>query len=184
MNPSTHIIIDGACSSGCSSGTISHTFIVSYSTDMNATLSVSPVWIRLNSTDGYLSGKNKFNFVKEKRFFFKNNFQQGSATKELTLLPSLFENYSSILYWRIELRVGLSLSSSIGVASITLRKNLPPSNGYCYCQATTGTSLLTYYIVICKDWIDPDGSISSYQFLGKNLKKLEFFLKYCLIFSQ
>ena len=122
--------------------------------------------------DIYLVSINKnLNFIKEKRFLWKNNFQQGSATKELTLLPSLFENYSSILYWRIDLRVSLSLSSSIGVASITLRKNLPPSNGYCYCQATTGTSLLTYYIVICKDWIDPDGSISSYQFWGNNLKK-------------
>ncbi len=70
MNPSTQIIIDGACSSGCSSGTISYTYIVSYSTETNITLSVSPVWIRLNSTDGYLSGKNKFklNFIKEKRF--------------------------------------------------------------------------------------------------------------------
>jgi hypothetical protein len=94
---------------------------------------------------------------------------KGSATKELTLLSSLFENFSSILYWRIDLRVSQSLSSSIGIASITLRKNIPPSNGYCYCQASTGTSLMTYFIVICKDWIDPDGTISSYQFLGKNL---------------
>ena len=92
-------------------------------------------------------------------------FVKGLASAELTLMPSLFSNFSAIFYWRIDLAISQQ-SSSTGVASLTLKKNQLPINGTCYCQETTGTSLLTFFNVICKDWIDPDGSIASYQFMG------------------
>ena len=115
--------------------------------------------------------------VRSKMFYILWDFMQisfcstlkGASSNELTLFPSLFSNFSSILYWRIDLSVTNSQSvSSSGVASLVLKKNLLPSTGHCYCQETTGTSLLTYFNVICRNWIDPDGSISSYQFMGKN----------------
>ena len=85
-------------------------------------------------------------------------------------MPTLFGNFSTIFYWRIDLGVKSQQSSSTtGVASLTLKKNQLPTNGTCYCQETTGTSLLTYFNVICKFWIDPDGTISSYQFMGNKI---------------
>lgn len=174
VNPSSQIIIDGQCSDGCSTSTnVSYTFSIYYTDENGATLSSSPLWLELNSTNSeYLSGfclelnKTFLKFLKFKKNIFK--IHVGIETAELTMFPSLFDNLSSIFYWRIDLSV--SYQGFTGTASLTLKKNNLPSNGTCYCQETNGTGLLSYFNVICTNWIDLDGSISSYQFMGTFLK--------------
>ncbi len=90
-------------------------------------------------------------------------------SKELTLLPQLFLNYSSVTYWRVDFFVQNEANPNqtlSGMASLMLKKNELPSNGLCFVDKTNGTSLQTWFQIICNNWIDPDGQIVSYEFMG------------------
>ena len=85
-------------------------------------------------------------------------------TSELALFTSLFVNYTNVLYWKLDFTVNNQIT--IGKASLILKKNFLPTNGYCFVDKINGTSLSTYFNVICTNWIDPDGSIATYEYMG------------------
>ena len=59
VNPSSQILIDGQCSTGCStSSPIIYAYTLYFTTEANLTLSSKPTWFVLNNTNGYLSGKD------------------------------------------------------------------------------------------------------------------------------
>ena len=80
----------------------------------------------------------------------------------------MFTNYSSVLYWRIDFTVNSQMTT--GVSSLILKKNFLPKNGYCYVDKSNGTSLLTIFNIICQNWVDPDGSVYIYEYMGDYLK--------------
>ena len=85
----------------------------------------------------------------------------------MALFTSLFSNYSNALYWKIDFSVNSQTTS--GMASLILKKNFLPTNGYCFVDKNNGTSLSTFFNVICTNWIDPDGSIATYEYMGKKI---------------
>jgi hypothetical protein len=48
--------------------------------------------------------------------------------------------------------------------------NQLPSGGSCSIDLTNGIALSTYFSITCSNWVDPDGTISSYALIGKFLK--------------
>ena len=58
------------------------------------------------------------------------------------------------------------------MASLILKKNLLPSGGSCIVDQTNGTSLLTVFNIICQNWVDLDGSVNIYEYMGKNFKNV------------
>ena len=96
-------------------------------------------------------------------------FKKGLQTTELTLFSSLFQNYSNALYWKIDFEV--NNQASIGMASIILKKNLLPLGGSCSVDINQGISLLTYFTITCQNWIDLDGQIATYEYMGMFDKK-------------
>jgi len=86
----------------------------------------------------------------------------------LTLFSSLFQNISNALYWKVDFTV--NNQASIGKASIILKKNLLPLGGSCGVDITQGISLSTYFTITCSNWVDLDGSISTYEYMGKRKK--------------
>ena len=52
------------------------------------------------------------------------------------------------------------------MSSLILKINQLPTNGYCYVAKTNGTSLTTYFDIECTNWIDPDGQIVKYEYMG------------------
>ena len=47
--------------------------------------------------------------------------------------------------------------------------NQLPRNGFCDVDLYNGTSLSTTFNIKCLDWIDPDGFIERYEYMGKYL---------------
>ena len=89
----------------------------------------------------------------------------GIETLELTLFPSLFQNFSNVLYWKIDFTVNNQVST--GMASLILKRNLLPVNGICGVDFDQGISLSTYFTIKCQKWVDLDGSIATYEYMGK-----------------
>ena len=56
--------------------------------------------------------------------------------------------------------------TEIGVASFIIKKNLLPTDGYCFIDKTNGTCLQTWFTITCLNWIDLDGQITNYEFFG------------------
>ena len=140
INPSSQIIIDGECIYGCLDP-VSYKFQVYFTFESNIN---NVLWQILPNS---------------------NNFTLGTETSELTLLTTLFQNYTNVLYWKIDFNVYNQIST--GSASLILKRNLLPTNGYCYVDKANGTSLSTFFNVICTNWVDLDGSISTYEYMGK-----------------
>ena len=82
----------------------------------------------------------------------------------MTLLSSIFQNYSNAVYWKID--YSISNQYTTGMASLILKTNLLPKNGSCEIDQNNGTSLLTWFTILCTNWYDPDGLISTYEYFG------------------
>ena len=80
----------------------------------------------------------------------------------------MFNNYSVVSYWRVDLSINNQFTT--GKATLILKKNLLPTDGDCFVDKTSGTSLLTWFTIKCTHWIDPDGFISTYEYFGNFLK--------------
>ena len=143
VNPSSQIIIDGSCTYGCTNtNSIKYTYKIFYSFDLFFTSSIS--WN--NMTD------------------LNDNLILGTQSSELTLLSQLFQNYSNAIFWKIDLTLNNGMSSSNGMATLVLKKNLLPLNGLCYVDSYSGISLSTYFNIKCTSWTDLDGLISKYEY--------------------
>jgi hypothetical protein len=140
INPSAMLIIDGRCVEGClQTNIIQYTFTV-YS-------------------DAY--GDSTWSIYTDPSFQIL-----GEETNELTLSSSLFLTNPSIALWKVELRVTINQAVS-GVSSIILKPNRLPYNGNCYVDKLSGISLSDFFNIICQNWIDPDGTIITYEYFGK-----------------
>ncbi len=91
-------------------------------------------------------------------------------TNELAIEQTLF-NSSDFMYWKIDFTVithfgdSESLNSS---SSLTLKVNQIPINGSCEVNLKNGTAMFTLFTFMCNDWIDLDGRVARYEFLGRN----------------
>ena len=109
-----------------------------------------------------------FNNKKNQEIIFKNqkNSKIGTDSNELVLKSAMFKNFSSIFFWKVELKLNLNYSSSSGMSSIILKVNQLPTGGICYFHSLNGTSLETDFFIKCIYWSDPDGTIEKYEFYG------------------
>ena len=144
VNPSSDLLIDGECIDGCyDTDVLEYEFSIFYTFDKN--LTSYSVWNSLPYTDGYATG---------------------IYSSGLTLLPELFQNFSDILYWKLNLKIVLN-GVSTGQSSIILKINQLPRLGTCSVDKTNGTSLLTVFTITCINWKDIDGTIEKYEYFGK-----------------
>ena len=102
--------------------------------------------------------------------FTDNSFfyQTGQSNSDLTILSDLFMNNTNQVIWMIELTVFISSRNVSGYSSIILYVNFPPKTGTCDISPTSGTTE-TLFTLNCFGWIDPDGSLISFAYYGKNL---------------
>lgn len=77
---------------------------------------------------------------------------------------TFFQNYSSYGYWKIELVI--TLGQVEGSSSMQFKINSLPTGGQCGLSIYNGTSLSTYFDIMCLGWRDPDGKIENYEFFG------------------
>ena len=81
----------------------------------------------------------------------------------------MFQNHSSVYFWKVDFIVNKNHQLD-GVSSITFLVNQLPKNGYCILDQYNGTSLSTTFNIKCLNWVDPDGAIERYEFMGNKLK--------------
>ena len=86
------------------------------------------------------------------------------------MFGSLFQIFLNVTFWKIDFYV-VTPAPLIGMASLFLTANQLPSSGNCVIDMTNGTSFLTWFTIKCSDWIDLDGRIAKYEYIGR------FFLK-------
>jgi len=86
----------------------------------------------------------------------------------LTISSLLFQKYSNITYWKIELSVIYYFNGTKfkGIDEIIFKVNELPVNGTCQAYNHTGIAFETNFLISCVDWVDPDGIIYSYDFYG------------------
>ena len=90
----------------------------------------------------------------------------------------LFQNHSSVAFWRVDFIVNKNQKLN-GLSSVKLLVNQQPKNGNCTVDKYSGISLSTTFNIKCLNWIDPDGTIERYEFMGKIINyliKKNFFL--------
>ena len=83
-------------------------------------------------------------------------------------MPALFENNSAIIFWKLELKITLNYFAT-GSSSIVFKVNQLPNNGSCNVSPSFGQSFTTLFQITCDGWLDPDGYIERYEYLGLNL---------------
>ncbi len=94
----------------------------------------------------------------------------------MTFQQSLFNN-TEYEYWKASLTItkymeeGVSINSS---SSLSFKINKVPVNGTCMINLKNGTALYTLFTIICDDWVDPDGKITRYEYMG-NFNLFNFF---------
>ena len=87
----------------------------------------------------------------------------------------MFKNYPTVTFWKVELIVTTIIKdrSVNGSNKLILKTNQVPYNGSCQVYPLEGIALDTNFTVNCNSWVDDDGYIYSYQFIGKiKLKNL------------
>ena len=94
---------------------------------------------------------------------------KGINTSELFISSQLFQhaNYSKISYWKVDLWI-----NNAGRSSLIFKINETPKNGFCAIDKYNGTSMDTYFQIICSNWIDLDGKITRYEYFGKFISLL------------
>ena len=82
----------------------------------------------------------------------------------------MFQDNENTTYWKVELLTdtisnGQTLS---GYGRLILKTNQSPYNGSCHLatNVTTGYALESNFTINCINWIDDDGYIISYEFMG------------------
>ena len=58
------------------------------------------------------------------------------------------------------------------MASIILKKNMLPTGGSCSVDISQGVSLLTYFTIVCQNWVDLDGQVATYEYMGMKITNL------------
>ena len=86
------------------------------------------------------------------------------------MLPALFQNYSTSMYWRVDLILIAPQQEEIGNALAThyLKKDEPPTGGSCFSNIYSGSSMSTQFQIECANWTDLDGHITNYEFYYGN----------------
>jgi hypothetical protein len=60
-----------------------------------------------------------------------------------------------------------NLQESTSSFSKHTKSNYLPTNGSCKVNPTSGTTLLTNFRILCSNWTDQDGFITTYEYMGK-----------------
>ena len=100
--------------------------------------------------------------------FFKISKKKGEDTNELTIFKEYLERNKEYEF-KIELYVktrsekgGYSFAKSTSFFAV----NRLPKNGSCSVTPLNGTASKTNFTFKCQNWVDEDGSIAKYEFLG------------------
>ena len=82
----------------------------------------------------------------------------------------LFKNQSSVLFWKVDFVISKDQGlAGVGMSSVTFIINQLPKNGYCFMDRYNGTSLISQFNIKCLGWIDPDGSVERFEYMGKQI---------------
>ena len=112
--------------------------------------------------------------MKKKIIYSINYLILGADSNELVLKSALFQNHSTVLFWKVEFKATVNQALN-GLSLLTLKINQLPKDGTCYVDKLNGTSMLTNFLVKCIFWSDPDGFVDKYEFYGKMLFFILFF---------
>ena len=145
VNSNDQLDLEGLCLSNCDGKSLMYTFNL-YQMD-----SILKTWsLFTNNSYFYKSGLSYDSFVIRK---------------------DLFRDFPSQPYWKVELNVSLTTYADeilTASSSIMFFVNFSPTNGMCNLSPNTGTTN-TKFTIVCANWIDNDGEVTSYSYYGKNL---------------
>ena len=77
----------------------------------------------------------------------------------------MFRNHSSVAYWKVDFTLYKDQYAK-GMTSITFLINQLPRDGKCVIDQLNGTCLSTLFHITCYGWVDADGKIDRYEYLG------------------
>jgi hypothetical protein len=184
INPSSDIIFDASCTSGCVSTDTLFSFQVFAN---NGTVKIYMInikhkqkniifgfKIKIENSDYREMNQTERLIFTISLFYYYKNFvlkilipflkTQGSNTA-FTLKQSLFAAYPKVVSWMVQ--YSASVSNTTGSSSIILFVAQLPTGGNCTLSPNTGVALSTYFGVTCPGWTSPRGSITSYELNGK-----------------
>ena len=89
------------------------------------------------------------------------------SKSDLTVLQSLFKDYSNQLIWKFELVTYTTSQNISSFTSLIVYVNQPPVPGTCEINPQNGTTN-TLFTIYCTNWTDYDGRVPIYySFYGK-----------------
>ena len=103
----------------------------------------------------------------------------GTETFEVTLLPALFTTYKNVTKYKVQLQISIDKNIT-GLSSMVVALNQLPTGGFCTLDLLAGVALHTYFTITCKNWYDPDGKITRYEYY---CKMIGLFVCLLLLFS-
>jgi hypothetical protein len=100
-----------------------------------------------------------------------------SSQTDLTVKEELFQDYSHISVWKVELNVFNPSENTSGSAAVHFLVNFPPKNGSCDINLKN-RSTDSLFSIVCSNWFDSDGKLDSFSYYGYfTLLYLKGFLK-------
>ena len=84
---------------------------------------------------------------------------------DLTVKEELFQDYSHISVWKVELNVFNPSENTSGSAAVHFLVNFPPINGSCDINPKNG-STDSLFSIVCSNWFDSDGKLDSFSYYG------------------
>ena len=174
VSPSSPLILDGSCSTGCLSSsnlTVFETFefVIYYTTQSDP--GFTTIWTRYTETGSLVTGKLLKSNVQRSMASNYRSFQTGLRTNELKLSMDFFKylQTAGATFFKVTFFMNQQIAGTVinGTSSQIYKINQPPSGGSCSIDLPSGTALLTYYTITCTGWTDSDGLIQSYEYYCK-----------------
>jgi hypothetical protein len=118
------------------------------------------------------SSTNQWEIFTRSEYFFTTGIDL------LTLREEIFRDHASIIIWKIDLEVHISIRNVSGKSAMLFSVNFPPRLGNCTVNPENGTTK-TLFEIKCANWIDKEGKVLNFAFYGKfiSLIKLLIFLR-------
>ena len=153
INANDQLDLNGLCTRGCENKTSIYTY------QLFMLNSSSSQWIPFTG-----------NF-----YYFYTGL--ASSQTDLTVKEELFQDYSHISVWKVELNVFNPSENTSGSAAVHFLVNFPPKNGSCDINLKNG-STDSLFSIVCSNWFDSDGKLDSFSYYGYfTLLYLKGFLK-------
>ena len=149
INSNNNLQLTGFCQDGC----------------QNAS-SVEFEYLVYHNTGTDIEREFTTNIYSSTSSFFKGSFD----SEEFSIISDLFSNMSAVNFFKVSLRITIDHDlNKTGESSIIFRLNKLPRNGQCSIDIDNGFAMRTFFKIKCINWVDDDGDVTRFEYLGTAL---------------